>query len=322
MYFPGNTAKCLLNLCNNSNDRKHLKSQYKSDLLKISRIEGNFITCGDFNSRHRAWNCTRANCWGNILNDISDQGKLNILFPNQATYFPFCHKAKASTIDLCLTKSPERITNPIVSNNLSSDHLPIVLKYSINFLLIEKSTPIISKANWRMFKETVSDTLLDTDFLSYNSEVSTTEIDLMAESFTAAVNNAFLKSVPHKKMEKWNNKLQKLNKCSKPFWITTKTLKRRKQFLPCLNFADQSFVTGEEKAEILADTFEEKHKLTYTYSNTETINLVNSALQAIENNNIPIPHSSIVNNAEVVTIIKGLVTRKTPGNDGIRNICL
>lgn len=375
IYFAGNTSKCIPSSCDLSWDHNHLKSLYRSDLLKISQINGNFLICGDFNSRHRAWKCTRANGWGKILNELSDLGKFSILYPTQPTYIPHNHKAKASTLDLCLTNIPNQLANPAVMQELSSDHLPVVIKYSTNFMRNVKTYPILGRANWALFKRIINERLMVEEVVVNCSQISTLDIDNLIGSFTRVINYAFLKAVPHKPIHhskltlpvhitelfktrniiqrqwfrsrhpllksrcdhlnyiirkelfiynnaKWNNKLQKLDKCSKPFWNITKAIKKRKQIVPCLSKADEIYASGKEKANILADVFQLKHNLTHSYSNQNTIDQVKTSLQSIAETPNNIAEICRVTYPEVFSIVKALHTRKSPGIDGIPNISL
>lgn len=59
IYFPGG-----------QNLSEHLP-KYRHDMRKLLSIRGNFVLCGDLNSRHRNWGCLRANGYGNLLSEMT-----------------------------------------------------------------------------------------------------------------------------------------------------------------------------------------------------------------------------------------------------------
>lgn len=66
VYFPGGQ--------NNS----VFRNKFKSDIRKMLNMPYKYMICGDLNSRHRSWNCLRANPWGNILYDFVSLPRNNI----------------------------------------------------------------------------------------------------------------------------------------------------------------------------------------------------------------------------------------------------
>lgn len=117
-YFPGGAA-----------GRDGVKkNNFTADILKLTRSTNeNLILGGDFNSRHRSWGCSRANCWGNILHEKIEINNLWIKYPCDPTYLPSNESHQASTLDFYLTNVPFKVSEPVALNDLSSDHLPVII---------------------------------------------------------------------------------------------------------------------------------------------------------------------------------------------------
>lgn len=90
-YLPGGTS---------AND---VASHYQRDLTLITRRRNKYFAMGDLNSRHRLWNCFRANAAGNILFEKLNGSNFRLLHPPDHTHFPEDSNKRPSTIDLVLT---------------------------------------------------------------------------------------------------------------------------------------------------------------------------------------------------------------------------
>lgn len=80
-----------------------IRSHFNNDLNKICRRNNAFFAVGDFNSKHRSWNCTRANLAGTTLFDNAADNQCFILHPHEPTHYPSEPNKSPSTIDLILT---------------------------------------------------------------------------------------------------------------------------------------------------------------------------------------------------------------------------
>lgn len=181
VYFPGGQ--------NNSNSR----SSFKSDLRKMLNTGQNYLFCGDFNSRHRSWNCLRANSWGNILHEFTTYFPMTICFPDTPTYIPAASRVYPSTLDLALTNIPQLISNPCTLNELSSDHLPVVFNISSSAQLISDLGYNFSRANWKLYKRFVRAYYQNINFYSMNTSA---EIDECIENFTFCLLEGVRQFVP------------------------------------------------------------------------------------------------------------------------------
>lgn len=91
-YLPGGLRSDVIN------------QHYADDLDKITRTHRSFFALGDFNSKHRSWNCPNNNRAGNILSDYTNNGQCFVLHSDSQTHFPSNSNNQPSTIDLNLDK--------------------------------------------------------------------------------------------------------------------------------------------------------------------------------------------------------------------------
>ena len=119
----------------------------------------------------------------------------------------------------------------------------------------------------------------------------------------------------------WNNMLSSLDKGSSPFWNLTKIFKKKSNKIPILSHNNMRFSTSTEKCEVLAQIFQENHTFSENLSDPETINNVNFSITNFENS-VSLSEPIQTNTEDILSIIKRLKNKKSPGSDGINNQCL
>lgn len=173
------------------------KKLIKSDLDIIFNLNSKIIAAGDYNAKHKSWNCFRNNANGTTLFNYVERKTLTIEAPNDFTLFPFNSKAKPSIVDLTLLKNITNHNTTQVLNELDSDHKPVLFS-----LKNERSPRNENKrsflnyklANWKIFKSEINDTL------NINSKIdSITDIDDSVEQLTNILNNSIIKAIPKAK---------------------------------------------------------------------------------------------------------------------------
>lgn len=187
VYFPGGIAN------------PESKGTFRKDVRKLLKIDSNVIICGDLNSRHRNWNCLRANVWGNILTETLSILPYTVLFPDLPTYVPTSHNHRPSTIDIIISNIPQHITQPKTLNLLSSDHLPVSYKIKFDASIEDNFIFDYKHANWGLYKNTIDNAIshLPSDFKKITN---TNVIDSNIEIFTQAIFNAVDIAVPKKSL--------------------------------------------------------------------------------------------------------------------------
>jgi len=148
VYFPGSRRSAAL-------------TNFRSDIRVLSGVGSSFIICGDLNSRHRSWNCVRANPAGNVLFEENCAGNFTINYPHSPTYYPENSNSTPSTIDLMLTNSLYNISRLEVHNDLSSDHRPVTFSVGASNLeyITENLIPCYNRADWVLFKNFLNNTI-------------------------------------------------------------------------------------------------------------------------------------------------------------------
>lgn len=184
-YFPGRRS---------TSERKIL---FRRDILKLFRQNSDFLIGGDLNCRHQSWGCLRANCWGNILNDIlATHSRLSLLNTMEPTYIPSNASQNPSTLDVFITNTNNLFSQPIALSSLSSDHLPVCTTLNIS----ASANSFVGKykyaaANWNRFRSYISNNI-NIDNLSLSNTNVSHEIDKHIEYFIGTVTAAADNSIP------------------------------------------------------------------------------------------------------------------------------
>jgi len=190
-YLPGGAS--------NASIRQH----YEHDLRRLTRKRQIYFNLGDWNSKHRLWNCTRANTAGNILFDKLTHSNFTLISPFEHTFHPRAANRQPSTLDLGITNCPHPATN-IETHSLGSDHSAV--SFTVDFgenVRYAQSQPryCYSLANWDRYK-----VLLESRFrtLCFDAErISTSQqidelITLLVDSMHWAENLSIPKRTPQK----------------------------------------------------------------------------------------------------------------------------
>lgn len=125
--------------------------------------------------------------------------------------------------------------------------------------------------------------------------------------------------------EKWTSKLANLNVRDGSIYKLAKALRKSKdtfQVPPLKNNDNLLIHEDDDKAELLAESLLENHKLTRHLSDQPTKIIVQNSLLALENTEIQIPRYFETSPKEVKNIIRLTRPRKAPGEDGLQNIIL
>lgn len=358
-YFPGG-----------QNDST-LRNKYRSDLRKMLNRNGKFLICGDLNSRHRNWNCLRANLWGNILCDLTSYFPVTISFPNTPTFIPSSARFNPSTLDLILSNMPEFISNPITLNELCSDHLPVSFNLSTSMPLFEKLYYNFNRADWQKYRSMIGNKLQN-DTIENFSFGTRDDVDDHVDCFTNLLLDAVRQSVPKSKPrtnylklpdyilrlikirnqyrrewsryrqhcdyevmnrytvlvrneiflyrnKQWNNRLSSLEKGAKPFWNTTKVLKRKTGHCHSLVSGDEVLVSDIDKANAFAETFVNNHSVSENLGSQQFTMIVNQVIECFDSSDFVTPNSEIVSISDIEFLIGNCKKRKACGLDEVNN---
>lgn len=134
---------------------------------------------GDFNAKHTSWNCNINNKSGNLL------------LPDH-THFPHSGQTP-STIDLVLSNVNFAFDITTNTNQMSSDHTPIVCSTFSELELTHKVVFDYQKADWNKFRQTI-----DHSIAQIPVPISIEQIDNAIDEFTSMLVNARSNSFPTK----------------------------------------------------------------------------------------------------------------------------
>ena len=203
---------------------REIDQHLRDDINKITNLRGNYYICGDFNAKHREWNCNVANKAGRILQEMS--GEFMIYFPDSPTYYPEDRNKSVSTIDLMLSNSNLETTE-LQCTEAMSDHCAVY--FQIKTSKIDRTENTVYRydyrnANWKKFKAQISRRIEDN--IGENSCNTTEEIENHIKILSELIMEARNSSV---KMKKINFESTKLTPEIKDLIKSKRSLRRRWQ---------------------------------------------------------------------------------------------
>lgn len=186
-YLPGGTSAT------------QIRDNFRSDIHLLTRRSQNtqYLAMGDFNAKHRFWNCNRANAAGTILYNEMGNGRYTVYYPDDHTYHPADVNRMSSTPDLLLTNTPLEISE-LTTHPFGSDHNGVVFTLHLDTNLSLNPThsrPSFKHADWKTY-ERIVDHELNGEDVNISSINNTATIDAMIEKLTTTIKSAQEASVP------------------------------------------------------------------------------------------------------------------------------
>lgn len=352
-----------------------LENYFINDLRKITSRRHCYFACGDFNARHRSWNCFRANKAGNLLHQESQLRDFVVLHPDTPTYYPEDPSRLPSTIDLALSNGSYQYSD-LLGEYIGSDHHGVTFDIFIDKPTLQGNNQKVRAyrdANWHLFQTYVNRKLIPYQ-VSPTEIDSEMKIDELIEKFTntlleaeelaiplvnpnkyeiqltpvikqkIALRNIFrhqwqlnrsnraLKTMVNSlnqeiktrinelRNENWSKKLQLMDQDEhhKNLWRVTKFLRNKDKSIPPLKHDNELYITPAEKAELIANKFEEFHQNPLQDNDprfTSDINrITNNYLMGDSNTEPELPSID-----ELYQHTSTLKVSKAPGQDMIRN---
>ena len=160
--------------------------------LKLSRIRHFFdtatptILAGDLNAKHIAWGCRVTNPKGHSLFKNAQKHNFTIEAPSQPTHFPGNPNYLPDILDIFVTRNVRIIEDPKVMDELSSDHLPVLLKIPCSY---DVSPPTEKIIDWLEL-----DYYLETSSFKCTPLKTTADIDRAVELLTSDIQVATQKA--------------------------------------------------------------------------------------------------------------------------------
>jgi endonuclease/exonuclease/phosphatase (EEP) superfamily protein YafD len=111
-----------------------------------------FILAGDFNAKHPAWESRVANNRGNALkNYLELRGGITVIATPEPTFIPTNQRHRPDVLDIALSKDLVFPVTASVVNDLSSDHLPVLLTVDASPAARLPPATTAVKTDWEKF---------------------------------------------------------------------------------------------------------------------------------------------------------------------------
>lgn len=154
---------------------------------KVLSSPGPTVIAGDFNAKHNSWNNATFCLKGVDLFNLCNKKRVNVHPPDGPTCTP--PNGKPSAIDFVLSKSIVGVSPPIVTNELSSDHMPLIFKIPLKTSsLNDIRIPNYAKANWKSYRQSLNNKF------SHISQSLTIESENQIESAVTQLEQAVLQA--------------------------------------------------------------------------------------------------------------------------------
>lgn len=174
-----------------------IQQHYKHDINLLTNKRCSFFINGDLNSKHRFWNCVRANTAGNILYREQSIRHFFVRYPSSPTRFPPNPNTLPSTIDITLTNGLHDMTD-LETHASDSDHTIVTYDITLDQRTIHNNPsfiPLFRKANWEKYQEHVHNQL-STDEIPEQHDLTPTDVDVLIDKFVDTLTEAQRISVP------------------------------------------------------------------------------------------------------------------------------
>ncbi|GFU59958.1 RNA-directed DNA polymerase from mobile element jockey [Nephila pilipes] len=112
---------------------------------------------------------------------------MDIIAPNEPTYYPVNQHYQPSTIDLGLAKGIQNISVS-TSEDLSSDHNPVYFLVGLDNIILEPKNQILL-TNWSKFNRNLSNTMCGNPLINDLNELDKA-VDNFALSIQTAINQS------------------------------------------------------------------------------------------------------------------------------------
>lgn len=167
-------------------------NHFAHDILSLTASHTQFMVFGDFNAKHRSWNCTTNNKTGDLLFDLQQQNSFMIHHPREHTHFPHSGQSP-STIDIALSNANFAFDLSTHRGHLFSDHEPVICTIDDNIKQSQRKIYDYKNADWPKYQH-----LINSNIHRVMSPTSNQAIDNAVSTFSTLILEALDSSVPVK----------------------------------------------------------------------------------------------------------------------------
>lgn len=168
---------------------------FENDIQLLTSASNQFMIFGDFNAKHRSWNCSKNNKSGNQLYALQHTSNFLIYNSPEHTHHPHSGQTP-STIDIVLANVNFTFQLSTRAGQLFSDHEPVVCEIDENRQQIASKTFDYKKADWNKFRR-----LIDLKLRTFQLPESSTDIDNAFNDLTKTILEAQTHSIPIKSVK-------------------------------------------------------------------------------------------------------------------------
>ncbi|GFS81366.1 probable RNA-directed DNA polymerase from transposon X-element [Trichonephila clavipes] len=235
------------------------------DFLKILNSGQNIIIAGDLNAAHRTWSNARSNAFGYALRKIvNKKSNVRIVAPHTPTHINASSRpgARDSIIDLAVLKNIPFNHDIRVTDDLESDHLPVILTLYTGSALIK--IPDQLSTNSENFKFLLNNKLLPIPPSSRNDDLEIAIRRLgenISEALIEASKSKFKQpslKVPSEIKAKIRHRNPALTPETGTLWRKISLFKKPPQNIPLKGALGSVANHPLEKAEVIADSLQKQ----------------------------------------------------------------
>ena len=163
--------------------RQPRKNLHHNDLHSVMEMNNTpTILAGDLNSKNTGWDCRTTNVNGRLLQSYIDRTATQIRAPSTPTFFGAI--GEPDILDIALVRGVDLTEDPVVLNELSSDHNPLLLQIGPDVPNIEEYTT--RRTDWNGYQRRVAELLPDVG----RDITGTDDLEEVAVSFGACITRA------------------------------------------------------------------------------------------------------------------------------------
>ena len=172
------------------------------DLETIEEIfdqEENVLLLGDLNGHSPLWNSSTKDPTGTIIENTLEKRKLLLLNNDQPTYAPLHKPDHRAILDLaiCTDNLVSEIRDFSVTDEIFTDHLPIIIRLASNYTKEKVIKPVkIKTINWETFTREATERAPPEIDQLFNPA----HIELQVSAVTNAIFSAIEASITHKEI--------------------------------------------------------------------------------------------------------------------------
>ena len=144
----------------------------EDDLDNLTNLGPQTVLAGDFNAKHKDWNCNVTNTAGRKLKEyLQTHPELKLFPPDTPTRYPKEPNRRPDILDIAIADSNLTMTKPKPEPHGLSDHYPIVFTVEMTKILLTPYSPQ-PPTNWELYKD-----ILTNNATQLTSDITTNNIN-------------------------------------------------------------------------------------------------------------------------------------------------